>query len=323
MSFAFLPLYTGDYRRDTQHLTPARHGIYLLLLMHCWDTKGPAPLDEDELCGITNCRSDDEVASLRYVLQRYFTCMADGWYNQRMQREIERSEQISGKRSAAALVRHGMAAPVELAYGQRIRSARMSDARKRGTHSEEEWNSLVFFHNGQCAKCHSSETVMMKDHIKPLHQGGDDSIENLQPLCYRCNHAKGSDCTDYRLDGWKQHLQANGLHLQACGATPTPTLTPTTTTTTTEEPMVRAARVPGQKKASTKGTRLPEDWRLPDEWLEWALQIRPDWTSQGVVRESITFRDYWLGRSGAGAVKQNWHATWRNWIRRCECEPVR
>lgn len=87
--------------------------------------------------------------------------------------------------------------------------------------------------------------------------------------------------------------------------------------------LVRAARVPRQKTPSTKGTRLPEDWRLPDEWLEWALQIRPDWTSQGVVRESITFRDYWLGRSGAGAVKQNWHATWRNWIRRCECEPVR
>jgi hypothetical protein len=30
MSFAYLPLYTGDYIRDTRHLTPLRHGIYLL-----------------------------------------------------------------------------------------------------------------------------------------------------------------------------------------------------------------------------------------------------------------------------------------------------
>lgn len=101
MSFAFLPLYTGDYIRDTRHLTPQKHGIYLLLLMHCWDQKGPAPLDEQECAGIANCRSADEIESLRYVLSKYFTKMDDGWYNLRMQGEIERSEAISKSRSDA------------------------------------------------------------------------------------------------------------------------------------------------------------------------------------------------------------------------------
>ncbi len=101
MSFAFLPLYTGDYRRDTQHLTPARHGIYLLLLFHCWDTRGPVPLDEQECAGIANCRSADEIEALRYILSRFFVKMDDGHYNERMQREIERAEVISGARSTA------------------------------------------------------------------------------------------------------------------------------------------------------------------------------------------------------------------------------
>lgn len=101
MSFAFLPLYTGDYLRDTRHLTPLKHGVYLLLLMHCWDQKGPLPLDEQECAGIANCRSADEIESLRYVLERYFVHMEDGWYQGRMQREVERAGSISKARSEA------------------------------------------------------------------------------------------------------------------------------------------------------------------------------------------------------------------------------
>ncbi len=101
MSFAYLALYTGDYLRDTRHLSPMKHGIYLLLLMHCWDQKGPVPLDEQEAAGIANCRSQDEIEALRYVLARFFTRMDDGFYNHRMQKEIERAESISHARSDA------------------------------------------------------------------------------------------------------------------------------------------------------------------------------------------------------------------------------
>ena len=112
MSFAFLPVYTGDYRRKTGHLSPLKHGIYLLLLMHCWDTKGPAPLDEQECAGIANCRSTDEIDALRYILSRFFVQMTDGHYNKRIQVEIERAEAISrarsnaGKRGYEALAKH-------------------------------------------------------------------------------------------------------------------------------------------------------------------------------------------------------------------------
>lgn len=102
MSFAYMPFFTGDYLRDTRHLTPLRHGVYILALMHCWDSKGPMPLDEQECAGICNCRSADEVEAMRYVINRFFTRMDDGHYNKRMQVEIERSNVLSDKRSGAA-----------------------------------------------------------------------------------------------------------------------------------------------------------------------------------------------------------------------------
>jgi uncharacterized protein YdaU (DUF1376 family) len=102
MSFAYLAFYTGDYLRDTRHLTPLKHGVYMLALMYCWDSRGPMPLDEQECSGICNCRSADEVEALRYVLGRFFVKMPDGHYNKRMAEEIERACILSDKRSGAA-----------------------------------------------------------------------------------------------------------------------------------------------------------------------------------------------------------------------------
>lgn len=101
MSFAFMPVYTGDYLRDTQHLSCSEHGIYFKLLMHCWDQRGPAPWDERKLAGIVNARSADEVEALRRVLTEFFVRMDDGWYNRRMMREVERAAALSEKKSTA------------------------------------------------------------------------------------------------------------------------------------------------------------------------------------------------------------------------------
>ncbi|MFM7012042.1 MAG: YdaU family protein [Betaproteobacteria bacterium] len=99
MSFQYMPLYTGDYLRDTQHLSCSEHGIYLKFMMHCWDQKGPVPLDERKQCGICNARSGDEVEAMRRVLQEFFTRMDDGYYNKRMAEEIAKAEGLSLSRS--------------------------------------------------------------------------------------------------------------------------------------------------------------------------------------------------------------------------------
>jgi 5-methylcytosine-specific restriction protein A len=40
------------------------------------------------------------------------------------------------------------------------------------------------------------------DHIRPLHKGGDNSRENLQPLCRPCHRAKTSPRPAIGVDGW-------------------------------------------------------------------------------------------------------------------------
>ena len=66
-----------------------------------------------------------------------------------------------------------------------------------------------------------------------------------------------------------------------------------------------------QKRAS----RLPDDWRLPRSWGEWAMQ-EMGMTADAVRWEADKFADYWHAKAGANACKVNWQATWRNWIRK-------
>lgn len=96
MSFAYLALFTGDYLRDTRHLSCCEHGIYLLFLMHSWDMRGPVPLDERKQMGVCGARSGDEIEAMRRVLSEFFVRMDDGFYNPRMQREIDKVEALSG-----------------------------------------------------------------------------------------------------------------------------------------------------------------------------------------------------------------------------------
>lgn len=69
------------------------------------------------------------------------------------------------------------------------------------------------------------------------------------------------------------------------------------------------------KKPSTRGTRIPADWQLTDDWKSIAKQIRPDWPDNHVHRIADGFKDYWLAKTGKDATKADWLATWRNWCR--------
>jgi len=51
MGRAWMPLYVGDYLRDTRDLNTLQHGAYLLLIMHYWQHDA-LPTDDARLAAI-------------------------------------------------------------------------------------------------------------------------------------------------------------------------------------------------------------------------------------------------------------------------------
>lgn len=70
------------------------------------------------------------------------------------------------------------------------------------------------------------------------------------------------------------------------------------------------------KRLSKRGSRLSEDWELPDDFKAWALAEFPAWTEGFVKQVAARFRDHWIAASGQNASKVDWSGTWRNWCRR-------
>jgi 5-methylcytosine-specific restriction endonuclease McrA len=89
-----------------------------------------------------------------------------------------------------------------------------------GSHTRREWLDKLKSYDG-CPRCRLRwdeipprpnkryKFAWTKDHIVPLRQGGNDSIINIQPLCYRCNSAK---CDGEGERGKRAALRASTLY---------------------------------------------------------------------------------------------------------------
>jgi 5-methylcytosine-specific restriction endonuclease McrA len=66
-----------------------------------------------------------------------------------------------------------------------------------GTHTKDVWLRVCDFFGTRCLRCGTTRNLT-KDHIVPLNVGGDNTILNLQPLCFQCNSSKHTSVSDYR-----------------------------------------------------------------------------------------------------------------------------
>lgn len=69
---------------------------------------------------------------------------------------------------------------------------------------------------------------------------------------------------------------------------------------------------PNGVRPRKRGTRLPEPFIVTREMRDWAAQEVPAVDVDTTTRK---FVDYWRAKSGRDATKQDWAATWRNWLR--------
>jgi len=82
-----------------------------------------------------------------------------------------------------------------------------------GSHSFQEWQDLKIFYNFMCLCCKKfePEIILTEDHIIPLSMGGNNYIDNIQPLCRRCNSKKHTKTISYL------PLSSNNLNLEEKG----------------------------------------------------------------------------------------------------------
>jgi hypothetical protein len=67
-----------------------------------------------------------------------------------------------------------------------------------------------------------------------------------------------------------------------------------------------------KRQKALRGSRLANDWVLPNDWEYWANKERPDLNAAQIADQ---FKDFWCSKAGKDAVKLDWLATWRNWVR--------
>lgn len=233
---AWMPFYVGDYLRDTSRLTTEQHGAYVLLILDYW-VNGPLPDNDAALAPVVKM-SASQWKRQRATIAAFFSIRDGKWHHKRIDAEREKTATISGVRQAAggtgAEQRWGGEATAD-----QTRSQRLAEARAKGTHTVVEWSAMLLTFDNHCVKCGvaAADAIggkLCKDHIKPIYQGGDDSIENIQPLCRSCNSGKGPDSTDLRdfaKPGWRDELakrvtSANQNALQNDRQTPAPSPLP-------------------------------------------------------------------------------------------------
>ena len=134
----WMPLYVADYRHDTAHLSAAEHGAYLLLIMHYW-TAGALPDDNRQLARIASMTAA-EWRRARPTVQAFFH---NGWKHKRIDAELAHAEQVSSKRRAAAMQKHGNSPANAPANAELLHTHARASPPSQSQHSEPDGSADV------------------------------------------------------------------------------------------------------------------------------------------------------------------------------------
>jgi uncharacterized protein YdaU (DUF1376 family) len=100
----WMPLFVGDYLRDTTRLTTEKHGAYLLLIMDYW-INGAPPDDDEVLSSITKMQLP-AWRKIRPSLVQLFNVVDGFWHHKRIDEELlkaaENAERYATRAKKAA-----------------------------------------------------------------------------------------------------------------------------------------------------------------------------------------------------------------------------
>lgn len=71
--------------------------------------------------------------------------------------------------------------------------------------------------------------------------------------------------------------------------------------------------VPQGRTTSTRGHRLALDFKMPQDWIDWAI-AKKHWHPADVAEEAENFANFWHAKPGSDACKLDWKKTWQVWV---------
>ena len=101
----FWPRYIGAWRAKTAILNAEEKGIYCELLDEHYASELPLPLELEARCRIAGAFKKTEQAAVERICERFFIKGEEGYTHERAAEEIAKYRVISGKRSAAAVIK--------------------------------------------------------------------------------------------------------------------------------------------------------------------------------------------------------------------------
>jgi uncharacterized protein YdaU (DUF1376 family) len=86
----WMPLYVGDYLRDTSRLSTIQHGAYLLLICDYW-VNGPLPDDDALLAAIVRAPLAEWQRHIRPRIAPFFKVLEGRWQHKRIDAELAKA----------------------------------------------------------------------------------------------------------------------------------------------------------------------------------------------------------------------------------------
>ncbi|CAB4167516.1 Protein of unknown function DUF1376 [uncultured Caudovirales phage] len=98
----WMPIYWGDYAKDTGHLGAVHHGAYMMLIKHYWVTGEPLVNDDAQLWRIACADSLAHWKKLKPIVLAFFQLRDGRLHHGRIEQELENAGRNANRRADTA-----------------------------------------------------------------------------------------------------------------------------------------------------------------------------------------------------------------------------
>jgi uncharacterized protein YdaU (DUF1376 family) len=242
-----------------------------------YTTEKPLPTDHSKVCRLVLAATEVQRAAVQIILEEFFTLTDAGWINGRANEEI-------------------------LAMREKVQAVEEKDGHEK-TRKERyrERRAFLFAFLRERDEVPAYDIGMKELQESATAKGWAGTFKSVPSV------PVASGITPVPAVPVERTGNVSGNAASTAIPIPTPTPIPIPKKNTVSSPLA-----PDPAKLDPKGSRLPTDWTLPDDWAAWCEENRPDLDPM-IVADG--FRDFWIGKAGKDGRKADWLATWRNWCR--------